>query len=146
MCQRWHEMCYKTAAMAVVAGFCSYISPAAKVSLAEFWCHPVVSAPSPSTRPCGLHGQGPNPLPQSDAETPAVTPEAHSGSWHAHTQKKTKYCIIITPAVKQLMTAHSGRVWGKGPMQSVLKRYCQSTIVGGASVRHTDRQLDLRKG
>ncbi len=33
------------------------------------------------------------------------------------------------------MTAHSGWVWGKTPVQSVLKRYCQSTIVGGASVR-----------
>ncbi len=30
-------------------------------------------------------------------------------------------------ALKQLMTAHSGRVWGKTP---VLKRYCQSNYCG----------------
>ncbi len=34
------------------------------------------------------------------------------------------------PAVKRLMTAHSGRVWGKTQVQSVLKHTCQSSYSG----------------
>ncbi len=41
------------------------------------------------------------------------------------------------------MTVHSGRVWGKTPVQSVLK-CCQSTIVGGASVRVTSHRQTAR--
>ncbi len=42
------------------------------------------------------------------------------------------------------MTDHSGRVWGKTPVQSVLIHYCQLTIVGGASVRVTSHRQTAR--
>ncbi len=48
------------------------------------------------------------------------------------------------PAMKQLMTGHSGRVRGKTPLQSVLKCYCQSTIVGGASIRVMSQRQTAR--
>ncbi len=35
-----------------------------------------------------------------------------------------------SPVVKQLMTANSGRVWGKTSVKSVLKYYCQSNYRG----------------
>ncbi len=42
------------------------------------------------------------------------------------------------------MTAHSGRVWGKTPVQSVLKLFCQSTTMGGASVHVTSHRQTAR--
>ncbi len=42
------------------------------------------------------------------------------------------------------MTGHSGRVWGKTLVQSVLKRYCQSTIMVGASVHVTSHGQTAR--
>ncbi len=50
--------------------------------------------------------------------------------WIIFKSLKMSFLSTFAPAVKKLMTAHSGWVWGKTPEQSVLKRYCQSNYRG----------------
>ncbi len=61
-----------------------------------------------------------------------------------HLNRLESFLSTSALAVKPPITAHSGRVWGTTPVQSVLKRSCKSTIVGGASVRVTSHRQTAR--
>lgn len=76
-------------------------SPVKAVFLAASWCHPEVSAPWPSTQPCGPLGSGLCPYPGNDDVIPGVTPSAHSDSCdlkkNPHTHRGEKLlCVCVS--------------------------------------------------